>query len=333
MATVNAGNLTLADLVKRQDPMGRVASIVELLTQKNSILPDAVFKEGNLQTGERVAARTGLPGVSWRRFNEGISPSKSRVEQWDEACGMLEGLSVVDCELAKLNGNEAAYRQSEDVAFLQSLSNEVETGLFYHSTKTAPEKFNGLSPRFDATASVGGAQIIKHDAAAAGSDQTSIWLVRWGEDSVYGIYPKGSIGGITPHDMGEQLVDDGSGNNKRFRAYVTNWNWKVGLVVRDFRQVVRICNIDTGNGNLVATGSLLLQSMVKAYHQVWNPAGGRLAWYCNRGIGTYLHQQALDSVKNSTLTIERIGGQPITTFLGIPVRETDALLNTEAAVT
>lgn len=332
MATVvNAGNLTLADLVKRTDPTGKVASIVELLTQKNSILPDAVFREGNLPTGERVSARTGLPGVSWRRFNEGISPSKSRIDQWDEACGQLEGLSIVDCELAKLNGNEAAYRQSEDVAFLQSLSNEVETGLFYHSTKTAPEKFMGLSPRFDSTSSVGGAQIIKHDASASGNDQTSIWLVRWGEDSVYGIYPKGSTGGITPHDMGEQLVDDGTGANKRFRAYVTNWNWKVGLVVRDFRQVVRIANIDTGN--LLTTGNSLSLSMVKAYHQIWNPAGGRLAWYCNRTIGTYLHQQAMDSVKNSTLTIEKIGGQPITTFLGIPVRETDAIINGEAPIT
>jgi hypothetical protein len=329
MATVNANNPTLIDQIKRTDPGGAIANIVELLTQRNVILQDATFLEGNLPTGHRFTSRTGLPSVSWRRFNEGVAPSKSRTDQIDEACGQLEGWSVVDAELAKLNGNEAAFRSSEDKAFISSLSNEVETGMFYHSTKTNPEKFMGLSPRFDSTTSYGaGAQIIKADAAAAGSDQSSIWLINWGPETVFGIYPKGSKAGITMNDLGIQPWDDGTG--KKFRAYVANWNWKLGLCVKDWRNVVRIANVDTSN--LLSTGNLIITAMIKAYHMIFKPGEGRLAFYVNRTVATYLHLQALDSVRNSTLKIENVGGQPITTFLGIPIRETDALLPTEAPV-
>jgi len=328
MAALNSTNPTLLDVVKRTDPNGSIATLVEMLTQRNALLKDATFKEGNLTTGERVTSRTGLPSVSWRRLNEGVTPSKSRTDQYDEACGELDGMSQVDCELANLNGNAAAFRASEDDGFMQALNNEVENSIIYASTKTNPEKIMGLAPRFDNTANPGGNQIIKHDASPSGGDQHSIWLVKWSPDSVYCITPKGSPSGITPHDMGMQLVDDGTG--KKFRAWVTNWVWKMGLVVKDWRSVVRIANID--NTNLSATGMALVQSMIKARHKIFQPEGGRLAFYCNRTIGTYLHLQALDSVKNSTLTIREVGGQPVTYLMGIPVRETDALLDAGEAI-
>ena len=174
MAVIGSGNPTLLDLVKRQDPDGSIAALVELLTRRNPILEDVTFVEGNLPTGHRFSSRTGLPSVGWRRFNEGISPSKGQADNIDETCGMLEGLSVVDTELAKLNGNEAAFRMSEDQGFLQAFNNEISTGLFYHSTKTAPEKFMGLSPRFDSTTtSLAKSQVLIGDASSSGGDATS----------------------------------------------------------------------------------------------------------------------------------------------------------------
>ena len=328
MPAINAGNLSLLDLVKRTAPDGSPAILVEQLSQMNAILMDAVFKEGNLPTGERVSSRTGLPAIGWKRYNEGIAPSKSRVDQWDEACGRAGGMSAVDVELANLGGNAPAYRASEDAGFVQAFNNEIETAFFYHSTKTSPERFMGLSPRFDSTTEPGGAQIIKHDPAAAGADQTSVWLIGWGDQTVYGITPKGRPGGLTPHDMGEQLWDDGTG--KKFRAYVTDWDWQLGLVVKDWRYVVRIANIDWTN--LSAAGGALIDSMIRAYHQLYGTSGVRCAWYCNRQVSTYLHLQAKNAVTNSTLSIEKVGGQPVTTFLGIPVRRTDGLLNTEAVI-
>jgi hypothetical protein len=78
--------------------------------------------------------------------------------------------------------------------------------------------------------------------------------------------------------------------------------------------------------------SPIIEAMVTAYHQLKDTKTGRLAFYCNRAVGTYLHLQALSAVKNSTLTISEVGGRPVTTFLGIPVRETDSILSTESVV-
>ncbi len=332
MATLAQQLPTLLDKVKRMAPNGAIDNIVEQLTRRNPVLQDMVWNEGNLPTGHLFTSRTGLPAVSWRRLNEGVSPGKSLTDQITETCGLLEATSAVDCEQARLNGNEAAFRASEDNAFLQALNNEVSTGIFYHSTKTAPEKFGGLTPRFDAASGVSSlpqsSQIIKCAATSSGSDQTSIWLVCWGPDTVFGIYPKGTVGGIETEDMGKQLWDDGTG--KKFRAWVTYWTWRVGLCVKDWRYVVRICNIDTSA--LVANSTEIIEAMIKATHQVQDFTMGRPVFYVNRTVGTYLHLQARNAVTNSTLTIENIGGQPVTKFLGIPVRETDALLNTEAIV-
>ena len=72
MATVGSLALTYADWAKRLDPDGKTATVVELLSQTNEILEDAVFMEGNLPTGHRVSIRTGLPDVYWRSINQGV---------------------------------------------------------------------------------------------------------------------------------------------------------------------------------------------------------------------------------------------------------------------
>ena len=71
MATLANGVLTLADWAKRLDPEGKVPVVAELLSQRNAILEDAVFQEGNLPTGHRVVIRTGLPTVYWRSSEPG----------------------------------------------------------------------------------------------------------------------------------------------------------------------------------------------------------------------------------------------------------------------
>lgn len=329
MATINATLPTLQDITAVTDPNGGIANIVELLTRENAFLADMAWKEGNLTTGHQFTSRKALPSGTWRRFNEGVAPTKSRSDQIVETCGMLEAMSKVDCALAKLNGNEAAFRAAEDRAFMSGLSNDLETAIVYSSTKTTPEQIMGFSPRLDLTTGPWGGQIVDSQIAASGSDQTSIWFVCWGEGGVYGMYPKGTVGGLQMYDGGKQLTKDSGGTNE-FWAYVTSFMWNFGICVEDARQLVRLANVDTSA--MAETGSLLIQDMVKAFYQVHAPKRGKLVIYCNRKVAAYLHLQALDSTKNSTLAVANIGGQPVTTFLGVPIRISDAILNTEAIV-
>jgi hypothetical protein len=332
MATIGNSLPTFLDQMRGMDPDGAVASVVEALTRRNPVLEDMVVREGNLTDGERVTTRNGLPSIAWRRYNEGVQPSKSRKSQYDETCGQLEGISAVDVKLARLGGNEAAFRSSEDLAFVQAMNNELSTGIFYHSSKTNPERFLGLSPRLDSLTNPYAGQIINADATAAGQDQSSIWLVCWGFDGVYGVYPKGSTGGLQYDDMGKQLWDDGTG--KKFRAWVGTWSWDFGLVVKDARQLVRIANVDTSNLKPDASsGASIIDAMIQAYYRLFDPNIGRLAYYCNRTVATYLHLQAKNATKQSTLSLDTdAAGRPIIKMLGIPVRVTDALNTAESIV-
>jgi hypothetical protein len=322
---------TLADQVKRTDPSGRIADIVEGLKQTNPIMQDAQWMEGNLPTGHRYTSRMGLPTVAWRKLNEGITPSKSLTDQIDESCGMLSAMSVLDVQVAKLNGNSAAFRASEDSAFLQALNNEMATGMFYHSTDTAPEKFNGIAPRLASVSGKYGKQVLKAGTGGGATALTSVYLIGWGPQSVFCIYPKGSTGGLESTDMGEQLWADA--DSKKFRAYVTEWTWKIGLVVKDYRYVARLANIESGalvKAGTGATSGNLVEQMIKLFYQTEQNGGANYAFYCNRLVAAYLHLQGLTNSQYG-ITFENQDGRPVTKLLGIPVRVTDAITIAETA--
>ena len=81
MATLSSNAATLADVAKSLDPDGKTADIVELLSQNNAILEDAMWKEGNLPTGNRTTVRDSLPTPTWRKLGEGVTPTKSTTSQ------------------------------------------------------------------------------------------------------------------------------------------------------------------------------------------------------------------------------------------------------------
>lgn len=338
MATLSATNLTLADWAKRLDPDGKVPTVAELLSQSNEILQDAVFAEGNLPTGHRVVIRTGLPAVYWRALNQGIPNSKSTTAQVDEACGILEARSEVDKDLAMLNGNTAAFRLSEDAAFIEAMNQTQATTMFYGNPGTDPKQYLGLAPRYSSLTG-GNAQNIL-SAGGSGSDNTSVYLVVWGDQTVFCPFPKGSKAGLIHEDLGEQTVYNSDGT--RLQAYATRYQWKNGLVVKDWRYVVRICNIDVSDligqtGTQLSTAATaLIKLMARALYRIPNMSAGRAAFYMNRTVHSGLALAAMDK-SQYVLKIEQgltQFGQPDSwlSFLGVPLRRTDALLNTESVV-
>ena len=338
MATLSSSNLTLADWAKRSDPDGRVPIVAELLSQSNEILDDCVFKEGNLPTGERVVIRTGLPGVYWRALNQGIPSSKSTTAQIDEACGILEARSEVDKDLAMLNGNTAQFRLSEDTAFLEAMNQTQAETMFYGNPGTDPKKFLGLAPRYGDLSADNAVNIL--NAGGSGADNASVYLVVWGDNTVYCPFPKGSKAGLTHEDLGEQTVYNSDGT--RLQAFATRYQWKNGLVVKDWRYVVRICNIDISdllagsNTQAASASTALIKLMARALYRIPNMAMGRAAFYMNRTVHSGLSIAALDK-SQSVLAIQeglsQFGSaQSYLSFLGVPLRRVDALINNEARV-
>lgn len=332
MSTIGATVLTLADWAKRLDPDGKTPSIVELLSQTNEILSDMLWKEGNLPTGDRTTVRTGLPTVAWRLLNQGIASSKSTTAQLDEQVGMLEAWSEVDKDLAMLNGNTASFRLSEAQAFIESMNQEMAGTVFYGNSGTSPEEFTGLAVRYSSTTAGNGQNVIL--GGGAGSDNSSVYLVDWGANTVYGIFPKGSRAGLIHEDLGEVTVETTNGiGGARMRAYQDHWQWKCGIALKDWRYVVRIANIDISNLVGQSSAANLTELMIKAIHRIPSLRMGRPVFYMNRSTFQMLDIQRRDDVlAGGGLTYQNVDGVNTALFRGIPVRVCDALLETEAVV-
>lgn len=331
MATLGASFVDLIDVYKQQDGRGQFVPVIEMLMEMTPILDDAIAVECNKGTTHLHTVRSGLPDVTWGKLYKGIPNSKGKTSQVEDTTGFVEGLSTIDKRLLDLSTNEGAVRLSEAQAYLEAMSQEAGTKLFYGNTASDPEEFMGFAPRFNSLAAANGNQII--DAGGTGSDNTSIWFVTWGDNQCNLLYPKGTQAGVDREDMGQQRVLDDDGN--AYYAMEEKFTWHIGLAVKDWRYVSRIANIDV---SLMQAGSVSLYDfMRKAYYKLQNRrvAGGSIAIYCNRDV-----LEALDALASNAGTSDsfvrlktvEIEGKEITMYRGIPIRESDSIINTEARV-
>lgn len=330
MGTLSTTNPTLADVTARMTADGKIdPQIVEMLNETNEVLDDMTVIEANGFTEHKTTVRSGLPAGTWRKLNYGVQPEKSRTVPVKDSMGMLETYAEVDKALADLNGNSAAWRLSEDRAFIEGMNQTMATTLFYGDSSADPEKFMGLAPRYNSLSAENAMNII--DAGGTGSDNASIWLIVWGPNTCHTIFPKGSAAGLQSRDLGEHTLTDAAGG--RYQGYRTHYKWDIGAVLRDWRYVVRIANIDVSDlTKNAASGADLIDLMTQALELVPNIGMGRPAFYMPRKIRSFLRRQITNKVAGSTLTMEEVSGKKVVTFDGVPCRRTDALLLTEARV-
>lgn len=332
MSVLSVVNPTLMDMAKASDPDGKIATVVEILNETQEVLDDMSWVEGNLPTGHRTTIRTGIPDPTWRKLYGGVQPNKGSTRQVTDSCGMMEAYAEVDKALADLNGNTAAFRMLEDRAHIEGMSQALADAIFFANELTEPEKFTGLAPRYNSLSADNAENIIV--GGGAGTDNSSIWLVCWGPDTVHGIIPKGSTAGLQMNDKGQVTIESIDGAGGRMEAYRTHYRWDAGLTVRDWRYIVRIPNIDksllTGDAS---SGADLTDLMVQAIERLPTQGRGRPVFYCSRLIKTTLRRHMIAKVKQSTLTMDQVSGKHVMMFDGIPVKRCDSLAADEALVT
>jgi len=326
----------LVNVTKRMDPDGSVAKIAELLTQSNPIIADIPLIEGNLPTGHRTTIRSDTPTPTWRKLNYGVRPTKSNTTQVDDTIGMLEAFTEVDKDLAMLNGNSAEFRMSEDIPHIEGMSQSMASTVFYGDTAVNPDRFLGLAPRYDTlalagkpTATLGSSALPNIVSFGGSSGLTSLWYVVWGESTVHGIFPKGSQAGLLTEDMGQVTLVDNDGG--RFIGFQSHYQWKMGMVVRDWRYIARLCNIDIAQLSDATHQAQLYADMIKIMHAV--PAAGRNrgTFYCGAAVQAMLDLAAVNKT-NAALGMKQVFGEEVLTFRGRPIRECNAILETEATI-
>jgi len=332
MAALGDNNLNLHDISRRQNPDGSISTIIEQMSDEDPILDDMVVRVCNDGTNHISTIRTGLPTATWRQLNAGVARSKSQTAQASDTTGMLEAYSEVDKDLIDLEDNRLAARASEDSAFLESMRQTMATTLFYGDTTVNPGRFTGLAPRYAtpaATKTASGYNMIDGGSGSS-SATTSLWLIGWGDKSVHGLIPKGLAAGFNVTDLGEHtLVDE---NGDYYQGLRTHFKWNLGFTVRDWRYVVRICNIEVADLVSNSGAANLTRLMTQAEHRIQSLTGVRAVWYGNRTTRTYLQTQTTEKA-NVNLTFDNVTGKPIMhTSSGVPFRVNDALLNTETNI-
>lgn len=336
MAALDNKYLTFLDLALM--PANKDSSdMINMLAAFNPILEDALALPCNRGLFHETTVKTGLPDVAWARLYEGIPASKGTKQMIKDTPGTLSTASQVDCRLIDVfeKADEKASMMLEEAEdHMESMSQEAATAIFYHDISIDPSKIMGLSPRFNSFSAENASQVI--NGGGVGADNTSIWMVTWDKGTCHLIFPKNSQAGIKRSEMMKIPVTDAGG--KIYMAYREEFEWQLGLTVRNWQYVSRVCNIDVSNLQIdAATGANIVNLLTEAYyaHKGRRTAKGRTCIYMNTTLVKYLDYQArLQKDTNLFLTFDKYGvnAKEILHFRGIPIRESDALLNSEAAV-
>ena len=158
--------------------------------------------------------------------------------------------------------------------------------------------------------------------------------------TTHGVFPKGSKAGLQHMDHGEQTVSSTAATSgvagSRLRVFQDQWQWKCGVLLKDWRYVVRIPNIDISNLVAKSSAADLVELMIKAIHRIPSLKLGKPVFYMNRTVYGGLRRMAR-SMSSGVLEVEKgltQFGTPTNwmTYLGVPIRRCDAILNTESVV-
>jgi hypothetical protein len=337
MGALADGIVTLADVAKSKDKA--IGSVAEVLVRQNPMLNDIPYVVMNEGTIHKESIRSSLPSVYYRKANQAIPAGKSTIEERTFTGSHFESKSQMDKAVAERGGNLAFNRWNQAQGHLQAMGIEAADLTIYGSPETSNLKSAGLADIYSTLSA--SEEVSKQilDGLGAQSDNTSMWLVAWGLQSVFGIYPTNTVAGLkrTDHSAGGKLVQilgtDTNGNPGTYYGYEELFEQDHGLVVKDYRQACRACNIDISNLR-AGTGADLIDLMIDMTYKLDSLENGSPVFYVNRTLEAHLDKQARLAVgAGGGITYMDYQGKRVLSFRGIPIRRSDSILNSEAQIT
>jgi hypothetical protein len=326
-------------LVTKMTNNNETLDVAEVLNETNEVIEDAVVQTATDMTSHVMARRTALPAVSWVKVGNGWNATTGLLNQVREEIGQLKARFAAPKDVMDLQANPAKYRMQQERAYIESMGQELSNTLFGNYSAGSlspavnpPEEFAGFQYRYNSLGTTD-TNYVLNNGNTTGNDNTSIWFVQWGPGKTYLVTPRNAPGGLTRMDKGEQMV---SGDNSvastsatlnnptnQLWAYITEFEWRVGLAVEDQRTVKRLANIDSVHGS---TNTLDENKII----QIKNNFKSRdmISMYMNETVFTQLEILAKDKV-NVHWSENNPFGRPQLFFQNMPVRRSDAITNAE----
>lgn len=326
MPTYEVNNGSLLELMKQRAPNGDALTIAEVLNQDNLIMQDAKWIRANGELFHKMNFRTKLPEGTRRRINEGVLASASQTADKVVGIAAYAGRSLIDVDLVNLAPDPAQYRMNEARAHIEGMAQKWVQDLLYANKTEDVESFNGLANllgKLKDSENLSIPTIV--NAGGTGNNLTSIYAVVWGENQAFCLYPKNAQtpGDITRKEMGIVSIDDPNKAGGRYLAYEDYFFMKGGFGHANPRSIGRICNIDP-------TAPFDEDMLIDLLNNM-DIDKGQAFIYLNRSMFGQIQKRVNDKANVNYSPVE-VWGKPQTSFLGVPLRRVDAILNTESQV-
>jgi hypothetical protein len=316
--------LTSLEVAKRTEGFSEDARrIIEELNEHNELLIDAPLVEANEGTVHSSLVRTALPHGQHRGYNQGVGKTSSQTKTIKDVISNIEIYSEVDAQMIANSAHPEQLLMSEQVAFVEGLSQDMAYDLMYGDHNADERETNGFATRFNSLSQT--KNVIS--LGGTGNALTSIYLIKWATDKAHLIYPRGSKNaGVEYKFIGEETCDAPDGNGK-YQAIRSHYRVSRGLAVRNSMSVIRLCNIDlTASG----IGDKIAEYVVKNIGKLAR-GGGTVSIACNAEVKGILNWAANQKV-NVVYPSEDPWGNSVLKIGEGRIRECPSILLTESAV-
>lgn len=345
MATIAHDIWTIHDSVSLQDPSGKhVKNIINLLSQMTPVYKDGkytVASHGDYHKNTYTVGRS-TPGRS--AANQGYDQAVSTYAADRDTIGNISSLVTTDKRTVGPYQSLAQIRAQRVKDAIEEIAKQFETDFFYGDISDDPLEFNGLATRYNALPNSSSAlSNLVVDAGGVSGDLTSIYLVTWGDSQCNLIHRPDQPAGVMREDKGDQRVLDS--NSKPYYAAEEVLNLSCGLTLGDYTFSGRVANIDVGFAQAGDVDiykylqELVFERTKGHYNDDLNDANpqatGRQVLYMNRKIFSALvtlGRNAGTSDQYVRLTPKEIQGRTYESYMNIPIKVTDGIVNTESAV-
>lgn len=319
--------ITFVELAKRLAPGDKdLLEIGEVMNERNEMLQDIPWYECNQIFSEKINRRSYLPSGTLRKAYQGVPSTTTGTQIVVEPTVLLEDRSEIDEDIVDGAPDPKSFRRSEDIGHVEGLAQQVADLFIEGSQEGSPESLTGFQKRLSAYSQTN----VTDGGCDEASLVTSIYGVDWGKRGAYGIYPSASANrgklGLTINDKGKEKVFDSTPD--AYYAWVTQFKWWIGLVVKDELATCRYANINPIVGG---SDSFNEDKLIELMNDCrLRPGTTRL--YVNKKIKTQMQIRLKDKLNVNFSTTEGLGGIEVLTFLGAPIRQLDAIKNTEAVL-
>lgn len=309
---------------------------IEIMQQSDPFMEDMGWVQCNAGENHESKYRTALPSGYYRMVNDYIPQGKSSTQKQIDTTASIEAWAEIDAEFIEgsaAEGQGRAIRVDEAKATIMGIGNTSADMMLYSSLAEDPRGFDGLATRYSRMSSDKesiGYNVI--DAGGQGANNTSIWLVNWSSQTIYGIYPKGGQIGVNRQDYGRTIDKNGDGEGRP--VYQDYYTRKLGLCVEDWRSTVRIANIDVDTLTDENAAADIIDLLTDAYYRIPNAIRAiesvNPVIYCSTPVAAALTKQS--QKKTSPVSVDNVQGRPVKNFWGYKIKECDAIRNTESVV-